>query len=185
MIQTTSKSRSSLRKGATVVTLVATLLVGVSAAWAGPKHLMNALDLNEDQQTQVKAWREQHQDEREAMGSAHQALHERRLALLQNYSEAEANAIADDAAALARKKISQRMAAEKALFEVLDAEQKEKYIALMQHPRAMKHGMKEGMKHGHGWGHERGHDKGFNKGPNMSARDHHCDDLPMDAADAE
>ncbi len=125
-------------------TLMATLLIGATSAWAGPKHMLKELDLTVEQKAQVKELRQQQKAQRESLKESlqdkHKALHERRRALLQNYSEAEANAIADEVAALARQKATLRMAGEKALFEILSDEQRAKYLSMMEQHKGRMHG---------------------------------------------
>lgn len=140
---------SSMKK-AVAGALVIVSVVGASMAMAGGKHFYRELNLTAEQKEQVKAQRQSQKAQMKALKEEMKAIKARHEGLLENYSEDAANAFADDMAAATRKMVLQRLASHKAVYDILDDEQKPKYVEMTK-KMMEKRGF--GMKHGHGHRH--------------------------------
>lgn len=143
-------------KKAVAGALIVASLAGASMAMAGGKHFFKDLNLTSEQKEQVKAQRQSQKEQMKALKEEMKAIKSRHKSLLENYSEETANAFADDMAAATRKMVLQRLAGHKAVYDILDDEQKAKYV---EHTEKM---MEKGMRgKGHGHHGKRGHHDGY------------------------
>ena len=104
--------------------------------------MMKELDLTDAQREQIKELREAKKAEKETFREQMKTLKENKQALILNYSEEQANAHADEVATIARQKVLARIDMHKQVYEILDDEQKEKYLTLLK---------EKGEKRSKGW----------------------------------
>jgi protein CpxP len=102
----------------------------------GNSRLVKTLDLTDAQVTQLKSLRESHKSERKQNKAAMKAIHEQKQALLANYSDEKAQAIANELAAMHKERVLTKLQHQQALYAMLDDEQKEKFKeVLAKHPK--------------------------------------------------
>ena len=103
------------------------ILLSLSAgAMAGPG-MYKQLDLTDEQKEVLKEQRSDKKQHKQAFKKQMQAIQKSKMALLENYSEQQANKVADQIAELAKQKALSRMAHQQAVYKILNDEQKEKF----------------------------------------------------------
>lgn len=125
--------------------IIASLLTFAAASGAmahGGKHMLKELDLTDAQKELVKEQRESRKAEKENFREQMKAIKASKQALIQDYSDEKANALADEIAANVRQKVLNKIEMHKAIYEILDDQQKEKYLSLLS---------EKGEKRGKGW----------------------------------
>ena len=128
-------------------------LAVTAGAQAGDRmdKMADALNLSEEQVTQFKAL---HQGKRDAMKehkSERKMMKQNFVDLLDNYSEQQAQALADQAADMARKQSLARFQQAHKIYSMLDDEQKIKFKKIMSEHKMGKRslGNESGHKSGH------------------------------------
>lgn len=120
------------------------------AVMAGPGHyegrLIKALDLTDAQETQLKTLRDSHKADRQKNRDAMKAIQQKKQALLNNYSEQEAENIAQEAAAIFKANMLIRLEHHQALYSMLDDEQKQKFAKILAKHGKGKHRKQGGFK---------------------------------------
>ena len=106
-------------------------LLGLSVSSYAKPDFYKKLDLTDEQKQVFKESRADKKKNREEMKSAMQAIKKRSLALMDNYSESEAQAIANDMANLAKEKTLSRLAHQQKIYNILDDSQKQTYKKMM------------------------------------------------------
>lgn len=122
-----------VKKISAILVLCVAMVAGAQAGGhsGGMGKWMKKLNLSEEQTVQIKALKsEQHLQMKESMGER-QAVKQKGLALLDQYSESGAAGLADEAAQLARKTTLARIQNMQKIYAVLNAEQKQKFKKIM------------------------------------------------------
>lgn len=130
--------------------IIASLLFFVAASGAaahGGKHMLKALDLTDAQKAKIKEQRAAHKAKRESFREKMKAIKVSKRELIENYSDEKANSLADDVAAMARQKVLNKIEMHKAVYDILDDQQKKKYLSLLT---------EKGEKRGKDWLKDRG-----------------------------
>lgn len=96
-----------------------------------PKRFYKALDLTDAQITQIKSLREDNKETRKQNREAMKALMEKKQALLANYDEAKATAIAEEEAAMHKARVLKQLGHQQAIYAILNDEQKEKFAKML------------------------------------------------------
>ena len=121
----------------TVKYILVSLMAGLLsfAALASPEHherrLIKALDLTQDQVTQLKALRAGHKEQRQQGREAMKAIKEKKQALLINYDQTQADAIAEEIATMHKARVLKKLAHQHAIYTILNDDQKQKFVKLM------------------------------------------------------
>jgi protein CpxP len=107
---------------------------------ASPDHhegrLIKALDLTDAQVTQLKALRKGNKEQRQQGREAMKALMQKKQALLSNYDQATANAIADEEASMHKARVLKKLAHQQVIYAMLDDDQKQRFFELLaKHPK--------------------------------------------------
>lgn len=97
----------------------------------GDRRLVKALELTDAQVTQLKTLRESHKAERKQNKAAMKTIHEQKKALLTNYSDEKAQAIASELAAMHKERVLTKLQHQQALYAMLDDEQKVKFEEIL------------------------------------------------------
>jgi Spy/CpxP family protein refolding chaperone len=126
----------------TIKFVVAAVLGGLLSlsVMAFPGHhdgrLAKALDLTDAQITQLKSMRKNHKANRKQTKDAMKALNEKTQALMSNYSDAQAQVIAEESAAMHKARVLTKLQHQQALYAMLDDDQKKKFLEIMaKHPK--------------------------------------------------
>lgn len=114
-----------------LISLLATVLALPVFAWDGHGKWMSKLDLTSEQKQQMKEIRQAKKAEMKANKEQRKAIHKRKQALMENYSEAEAEAIADDVAKMAKEKVLNRLAFTQKMLGILNPEQQQAFKKMM------------------------------------------------------
>ncbi|MFT5593076.1 MAG: Spy/CpxP family protein refolding chaperone [Oceanicoccus sp.] len=93
--------------------------------------LAKALDLTEAQVTQLKGMRQSNKPDKQQQKANMKAIHAKKQALLTNYSEAQAEAIAEEIAAMHKSRVLAKLQHQQALYAMLDDQQKKKFTAML------------------------------------------------------
>ena len=102
----------------------------------GDKRLVKALELTDAQVEKLKSLRDSHKDERKQNKAAMKAIHEQKQALLTNYSDEKAQAIANELAAMHKERVLAKLQHQHVIYAMLDDEQKEKFKEILaKHPK--------------------------------------------------
>ena len=115
----------------TVVAIALTLTAAVALA-CGPEKMFEQLNLSDDQKTQLQAL---HKEKREDMASHkenRQQWMEKSKALLQNYSQEQAELLADEIAADTKAKSLARFEHMHKVSEILTEEQRQQFLTMME-----------------------------------------------------
>ncbi len=110
-----------------------------------------ALDLSEEQVTQFKALHQDKRDAKQGHKSERKMMKQSFVDLLDNYSEQQAEALADQAAEMARKQSLARFQQAHKIYSMLDGEQKIKFKKIMSEHKMGKRSL--GNESGHDGGH--------------------------------
>lgn len=101
--------------------------------------LAKALNLTDAQVTQLKSMHQSNKPDKQQQKASMKAMHEKKQALLTNYSEAQAQAIAEEMAAMHKARVLAKLQHQQALYAMLDDDQKKKFTAMMaKHPKKNK-----------------------------------------------
>lgn len=132
-----------------IVSVLAAVLAVPALACGGHGKMMSKLDLTSEQKTQMKEFRQAKKEQMKVHKEQRKALRLRKQALLDNYSDAEAEAIAKDMAEMVQAKVLNRMKSTQTIMAILTPEQKEKFKEMMK-KRAERKGH-HGKKGHHDW----------------------------------
>jgi len=128
-------------------------LTQVAGAQAGGRldKMVDALDLSDEQAAQFKAFHEDKRSQMKQHKNDRQAMQKNVADLLDNYDPQQAQALADQAADMAREMTLARLQQTHKIYSLLNDEQKQTFKEMMK-----KHGGKhrQGQNKGHKWGHE-------------------------------
>ncbi len=128
-------------------------LTPVAGAQAGGRldKMVEALNLNEEQTAQFKALHEDKRSDMKQHKSDRQAMMQGFADLLDNYDLQQAQALADQAANMAREKTLARLQQTHKMYVLLNDQQKQTFKTLMKERGGKHH---QGKNKGHKWGHE-------------------------------
>ena len=102
----------------------------------GDRRLVQELELSDAQVTQLKSMRESHKDQRKQNKETMKAIQEQKQALLTNYSDEKAQALASELAAIHKERMLAKLQHQQALYAILDDTQKEKFKSMLaKHPK--------------------------------------------------
>lgn len=121
------------------------VLVSLSIGVMAKPDMYKQLDLSDEQKQQIKETRTDKKQQHKAFKSSMKLVKQKSLALLDNYSESEAEEVAQEMADIIKQKTLSRLAHHQAVYAILTSEQKQKYKTLLSE-RKMFHGFKH--KHG-------------------------------------
>lgn len=110
-------------------------------------HLVKALDLSDAQQEQLKVIHETNKQNRKQGREAFLALQAKKQALLDDYDETQAQAIADEEAQMHKEKVLKHLDRQQAIYAILTDEQKEKFKSMLSKGQRDHHRQHDVKKH--------------------------------------
>lgn len=124
------------------------LLLSLSMGVMAKPEIYKQLDLNSDQKQQLKEMRGDKKQQYKAFKASMKSIKQKSLALLDNYSESEANKIAKEMATIVEQKTLARLAHHNAVYVILNDEQKQKYKKLLSEQKMpFEHKKRHGKSH--------------------------------------
>lgn len=115
-----------------MLTSALTLAISVPAfACGGPGKIFSELDLTSEQISQLKELRQEKRDHRKANKAERMVFKERRQALMENYSDEEAEAFATEVAQKVKAKTLAKLTNMQKMMAVLTPEQQAEFKRLM------------------------------------------------------
>ncbi len=136
-------------KFATALILSMLLAIGVQAGGRLDK-LTSALDLSDEQVTQMKELHKEKKAQKKQHKEQRQAMKKSVMALMDNYTDQQVSVLADEAAEMARTMTLTRLQRTQKMYAILNQEQQSKFKELMAKQGGKKHGWGKGRSH---WGH--------------------------------
>ena len=134
------KILKQLSKYLTASVVLLSLSMGVMAK----PGIYKELDLTSDQKQQLKEMRSDKKQQHKAFKASMKSIKQKSLTLLDNYSESEAEKVAQEMADIIKQKTLSRLAHYQAVYAILTDEQKVKYKKLLSEQKM-------------GYGHKRKH----------------------------
>lgn len=129
-----------VKKVSAILVLCSVMVAGAQAGGhSGGGKWMKKLNLSEEQTVQLKELKSDQRLQMKASMTERQNMKEKGLALLDQYSESAAVALADEAAQLARKTTLARLQYMQKTYTILNEEQKQKYKKMMAQEHSKGH----------------------------------------------
>lgn len=127
---------------------VSAVLLSLSMGVMAKPEMFKQLDLSDDQKQQLKDMRGDKKQKHKAFKASMKSIKQKSIALLDNYSESEAQKIADEMAEMVKQKTLTRLAHHQAIYAILTDKQKQKYKTLLSEQKMpFEHKRKHGKSH--------------------------------------
>lgn len=134
-----------IKRIATVVAMCTVMAVGAQAGSGNNSHtggvdkLAKKLNLSTEQAEQIKALKGEKRSQKKSTMTDRRAIQNKGIVLLDNYSSDAANSLANEAAEMARASTLARLEHMQNIYNILNAQQKQKFKAMLEKDHSKGH----------------------------------------------